>query len=141
MGVFLDSVPFSGIIRIRDMMYSVKDPYRLDQGDVLSLADVPRALEHHVLEQVGEAGLALDLVLRADVVPEVHRRDGREMVLGDDQPEAVGQARLGEGNLGNEHPRMLAQRGQTGIAARARVRERPSDYSGSSAPSMPNGSG
>lgn len=34
MGVFLDSVPFSGIIRIRDMMYSVRDPYRLDQGDV-----------------------------------------------------------------------------------------------------------
>jgi aspartate aminotransferase len=34
MGVFLDSVPFSGIIRIRDMMYSVKDPFRLDQGDV-----------------------------------------------------------------------------------------------------------
>ena len=34
MGQFLDSVPFSGIIRIRDMMYSVKDPYRLDQGDV-----------------------------------------------------------------------------------------------------------
>ena len=31
---FLDSVPFSGIIRIRDMMYSVKDPFRLDQGDV-----------------------------------------------------------------------------------------------------------
>ena len=34
MGTFLDSVPFSGIIRIRDMMYSVKDPFRLDQGDV-----------------------------------------------------------------------------------------------------------
>jgi aspartate/methionine/tyrosine aminotransferase len=34
MGVFYDSVPFSGIIRIRDMMYSVKDPFRLDQGDV-----------------------------------------------------------------------------------------------------------
>jgi aspartate aminotransferase len=34
MGVFLDSVPFSGIIRIRDMMYSVEDPFRLDQGDV-----------------------------------------------------------------------------------------------------------
>jgi aspartate/methionine/tyrosine aminotransferase len=31
---FLDTVPFSGIIRIRDMMYSVKDPFRLDQGDV-----------------------------------------------------------------------------------------------------------
>ena len=34
MGQYLDRVPFSGIIRIRDMMYTVTDPYRLDQGDV-----------------------------------------------------------------------------------------------------------
>ncbi|HET9368664.1 MAG TPA: pyridoxal phosphate-dependent aminotransferase [Vicinamibacterales bacterium] len=34
MAQYLDSVPFSGIIRIRDMMYSVERPYRLDQGDV-----------------------------------------------------------------------------------------------------------
>ena len=34
MGRSLDHVPFSGIIRIRDMMYSVADPFRLDQGDV-----------------------------------------------------------------------------------------------------------
>ena len=34
MGRDLDAVPFSGIIRIRDMMYSVRDPFRLDQGDV-----------------------------------------------------------------------------------------------------------
>src|SRR5580765_8018528 len=34
MAGYLDQVPFSGIIRIRDMMYSVSDPYRLDQGDV-----------------------------------------------------------------------------------------------------------
>jgi aspartate aminotransferase len=34
MGGQLDRVPFSGIIRIRDMMYSVTDPFRLDQGDV-----------------------------------------------------------------------------------------------------------
>jgi aspartate aminotransferase len=34
MGQFLDGIPFSGIIRIRDMMYGVKDPFRLDQGDV-----------------------------------------------------------------------------------------------------------
>jgi len=34
MAKYLDSVPFSGIIRIRDMMYTVKDPFRLDQGDV-----------------------------------------------------------------------------------------------------------
>jgi aspartate aminotransferase len=34
MASYLDAVPFSGIIRIRDMMYSVRDPFRLDQGDV-----------------------------------------------------------------------------------------------------------
>jgi aspartate/methionine/tyrosine aminotransferase len=34
MADYLDRVPFSGIIRIRDMMYSVANPYRLDQGDV-----------------------------------------------------------------------------------------------------------
>jgi aspartate aminotransferase len=34
MASYLDQVPFSGIIRIRDMMYSVANPYRLDQGDV-----------------------------------------------------------------------------------------------------------
>src|SRR5438067_313790 len=34
MGGYLDDVPLSGIIRIRDMMYSVADPFRLDQGDV-----------------------------------------------------------------------------------------------------------
>ena len=34
MASFLDGVPLSGITRIRDMMYSVTDPYRLDQGDV-----------------------------------------------------------------------------------------------------------
>jgi len=34
MAAYLDQVPFSGIIRIRDMMYSVANPYRLDQGDV-----------------------------------------------------------------------------------------------------------
>ena len=34
MASYLDDVPLSGIIRIRDMMYSVADPFRLDQGDV-----------------------------------------------------------------------------------------------------------
>ena len=34
MGSFYDSVPVSAIVRIRDMMYTVKDPFRLDQGDV-----------------------------------------------------------------------------------------------------------
>lgn len=34
MSAYLDTVPVSAIIRIRDMMYKVKDPFRLDQGDV-----------------------------------------------------------------------------------------------------------
>ena len=34
MGIFLDSLPMSGIVRIRDMMYTIKNPFRLDQGDV-----------------------------------------------------------------------------------------------------------
>ena len=34
MGKFYDSVPVSAIVRIRDMMYTVTDPFRLDQGDV-----------------------------------------------------------------------------------------------------------
>src|SRR6266581_6517789 len=34
MAAYIDSVPLSGIIRIRDMMYSVTNPFRLDQGDV-----------------------------------------------------------------------------------------------------------
>jgi aspartate aminotransferase len=34
MAHYLDEVPFSGIIRIRDMMYGIKDPFRLDQGDL-----------------------------------------------------------------------------------------------------------
>ena len=34
MGERLDSIPFSGIMRIRDMMFGIENPYRLDQGDV-----------------------------------------------------------------------------------------------------------
>ena len=34
MAEYLDLVPLSGIIRIRDMMYAVDRPFRLDQGDV-----------------------------------------------------------------------------------------------------------
>lgn len=34
MGTFIDTLPMSGIVRIRDMMYTVKNPFRLDQGDV-----------------------------------------------------------------------------------------------------------
>ena len=73
----------------------------LDEGDVLGLGDVARALEHDVLEEVGEAGLALDLVLGPDVVPEVDRDDRGEVVLGDDDPQAVVETLVAEHDLGD----------------------------------------
>ena len=78
---------------------------RLDQGDMLGLADVRRAFEHHVLEEVRETGLARHLVLRSDVVPDVHRDDGDEVVLGQDQAQAIRQALVGETDLGYGHVR------------------------------------
>jgi len=51
MGQFLDTVPFSGIIRIRDMMYGVKDPFRLDQGDVsFDAPDTVKAAMHRAID-------------------------------------------------------------------------------------------
>ena len=52
MGQFLDTVPFSGIIRIRDMMYGVKDPFRLDQGDVSF--DVPETVKAAMRRAIDE---------------------------------------------------------------------------------------
>src|SRR5919109_770840 len=52
MGRYLDSVPFSGIIRIRDMMYSVKDPFRLDQGDVsFDAPDTVKQAMHRAIDE------------------------------------------------------------------------------------------
>lgn len=52
MGQFLDTVPFSGIIRIRDMMYTVKDPFRLDQGDVsFDAPDTVKAAMRRAIEE------------------------------------------------------------------------------------------
>ena len=62
---------------------------RLDEAEVLPLLHVRRALEHHVLEQVREAGLAGLLVLAADVVPEVHRDHRRARVARQDDAQPV----------------------------------------------------
>lgn len=52
MGTHLDSVPFSGIIRIRDMMYAVKDPFRLDQGDVsFDAPDTVKRAMHRAIDE------------------------------------------------------------------------------------------
>src|SRR5262249_46364040 len=52
MGASLDRVPFSGIIRIRDMMYSVPNPFRLDQGDVSF--DVPATAKDAMTRAIQE---------------------------------------------------------------------------------------
>ena len=52
MGQFLDTVPFSGIMRIRDMMYGVKDPFRLDQGDVsFDAPETVKAAMHRAIDE------------------------------------------------------------------------------------------
>ena len=52
MASYLDRVPFSGIIRIRDMMYSVADPFRLDQGDVSF--DAPDSVKSAMARAIAE---------------------------------------------------------------------------------------
>jgi aspartate aminotransferase len=52
MGTDLDSVPLSGIIRIRDLMYSVADPFRLDQGDVSF--DAPASVKTAMARAIAE---------------------------------------------------------------------------------------
>jgi aspartate aminotransferase len=52
MAAYLDTVPFSGIIRIRDMMYSVADPFRLDQGDVSF--DAPDSVKSAMAKAIAE---------------------------------------------------------------------------------------
>src|SRR5689334_31550 len=52
MGAYLDDVPLSGIIRIRDMMYSVADPFRLDQGDVSF--DAPDSVKSAMARAIAE---------------------------------------------------------------------------------------
>ena len=52
MAAYLDSVPLSGIIRIRDMMFSLKDPFRLDQGDVSF--DAPDTVKSAMVRAIAE---------------------------------------------------------------------------------------
>ena len=51
-GTYLDTVPFSGIIRIRDMMYGVENPFRLDQGDVSF--DAPESVKQAMAQAIAD---------------------------------------------------------------------------------------
>ena len=79
LGEFLDRVPFSGIIRIRDMMYSVRDPFRLDQGDVsfdapLSVkAAMHRAIDDNHSHYLQTTGVPRLLELLAEKLRRVNR--------------------------------------------------------------------
>jgi len=48
MGISLDSIPLSAIVRIRDLMYKIDRPFRLDQGDVSF--DAPDSFKQGVRE-------------------------------------------------------------------------------------------
>ena len=84
MGQFLDSVPFSGIIRIRDMMYSVKDPFRLDQGDVsfdapdTVKAAMRRAIDENRSHYLQTTGVPRLLELLAEKLRTEERHPGRQ---------------------------------------------------------------
>ncbi len=77
---------------------------------MLALADVLGALEHHVLEEVGESGSSLSLVARADVVVDGDREDRRGVVLGDDDAQPVGERGVGELGWGGVEPRRRQRR-------------------------------
>ena len=75
MAHFLDAVPLSGIIRIRDMMYGVKDPFRLDQGDVsFDAPDTVKRAMHRAIDDCA-AGMAAALSPKFTVV--TYDRRGR----------------------------------------------------------------
>ncbi len=52
MSEHLDHVPLSGIVRIRDMMYSIESPFRLDQGDISF--DAPDSVKEAMRRAVDE---------------------------------------------------------------------------------------
>ena len=70
----------------------------LDVGEIF-LAGVLRALEHHVLEQVREAGAPLLLVLRSDVIPLIHVDDRQLPIDVQDHLQSVRQRVLLERHL------------------------------------------
>ena len=78
--------------------------------EVFAVADVLRALEHHVLEEVREAGEPLALVARADVVRDVKRNDGRAVVLHELHAQTILQRDLGELHADLRRRRSIRQR-------------------------------
>jgi hypothetical protein len=91
------------------------DARRAELGDELEPVGVRvlAAVEHQVLEEVREPRAPRPLVLRADVVPDVHADDRRLVVLVDDDGEAVGEDLLRERDV---------RHGEAGCCAGRRIR-------------------
>ena len=80
------------VVRVVEARRTIHDAARLlHQRDVLHLLHLRRALEHHVLEQVREAGPALRLHAEADVVDDFHQGHRRGVVFADHHLQPVGQ--------------------------------------------------
>ena len=82
-----DVLEVVGAILVRRAV-EVRRTDRLDRLEIVVVV-VLAAVEHQVLEEVREAGLARLLVLRADVIPHVHGGDGRLVVLVHEERQAV----------------------------------------------------
>jgi aspartate aminotransferase len=87
MASYLDSVPMSGIIRIRDMMFTVTNPFRLDQGDVsfdapdTVKAAMTRAIAENKTHYVQTAGIPR---LRELIAAKLRDRNGIPIDDGED---------------------------------------------------------
>ncbi len=93
----------------------------IGRADLLQVSEVIArqivgAVEHQMLEQMREAGLALRLVLGPDIVPGADRDDRRLVVLVDDDGQAVGELelRVRDRNVGDQlgDRRRLLNRGR-----------------------------
>ena len=74
--------------------------------------------KHQMFEQVGESGSTGLLSRRPDVIPDVHRDDGRAVILVEDDVQPVGQRELRVGELQRRgrlrHHRCRQQESETG---------------------------
>ena len=85
--------------------------------------DVLRSLEHHVLEEVREAGAAGLLVLRSDVIPDLQVDDRRRVILGQHDGQPVRQRRDLVLQLGRTRGRR--GRGYLAVSSRAAASASP----------------
>ena len=104
----------NGLMKHRRVLVGIGVGLATNRGDdrrVLFGLDVLGALEHHVLEEMREAGPARLLVLRTHVVPQLDLDNRRRLVLVQDHDHAIGehetlvlQLRRADGRLQRHHP-------------------------------------